>query len=131
MKLHLNENNNNVQQWRSAVKRGAMLDATSEDSVDFIERCDTRADKVNNELMKRFKDIRVPDPNTGEKVLRKPYTESRKYRKMSRINESYSEMLTYLRKVLSNFLDTYGDDIDDFDQFINLLHETADRVWWY
>lgn len=129
MKLHLNENNNNVQRWRSAVKRGAMLDATSEDSVDFIERCDIRADEVNNELMKRFKDIRVPDPNTGEKVLRKPYTESRKYRKVSRINESYDDMLVDLRKALSNFLDTYGDYIGDFDQFIDLLHETAVRIW--
>ena len=129
MKLRLNENNDNVQRWRSAVKRGAMLGATSEDNIDFIEKCDARAYKINDELMKRFKDIRVPDPSTGEKVSRKPYTESCKYKKMSRINESYDDMLVDLKKALSNFLDTYGDYIGDFDQFINLLHETAARIW--
>ena len=67
MKLRLNENNDNVQRWRSAVKRGAMLGATSEDNIDFIEKCDARAYKINDELMKRFKDIRVPDSSTGEK----------------------------------------------------------------
>ena len=103
MKLRLNENNDNVQRWRSAVKRGAMLGATSEDNIDFIEKCDARAYKINDELMKRFKDIRVPDPSTGEKVSRKPYTESCKYRKMSRINESYDGMLLDLRNALSNF----------------------------
>ena len=36
MKLRLNEKNDNVQRWRSAVKRGAMLGATSEDNIDFI-----------------------------------------------------------------------------------------------
>lgn len=129
MKLHLNENNDNVQRWRSAVKRGAMLGATSEDNIDFIEKCDARAYKINDELMKRFKDIRVSDPDIGEKVSRKPYTESCKYKKMSRINESYDNMLVDLRKALSNFLDTYGDYIGDFDQFIDLLHETAVRIW--
>ena len=129
MKLRLNENNDNVQRWRSAVKRGAMLGATSEDNIDFIEKCDARAYKINDELMKRFKDIRVPDPSTGEKVSRKPYTESCRYKKMSRINESYDDMLVDLRKALSNFLDTYGDYIGDFDQFIDLLHETAARIW--
>ena len=130
MKLRLNENNDNVQRWRSAVKRGAMLGATSEDNIDFIEKCDARAYKINDELMKRFKDIRVSDPDIGEKVSRKPYTESRKYKKMSRrINESYDDMLVDLRKALSNFLDTYGDYIGDFDQFIDLLHETAARIW--
>ena len=129
MKLHLNENNDNVQRWRSAIKRGAMLGATTEDGANFIERCDARADEVNNELMKRFKDIRVPDPGIGEKVSRKPYTESCKYRKMSRINESYDDMLIDLKKVLSNFLDTYSDYVGDFDQFIDLLHETAVRIW--
>lgn len=129
MKLHLNENNDNVQRWRSAVKRGAMLGATSEDNIDFIEKCDARAYKINDELMKRFKDIRVSDPDIGEKVSRKPYTESCKYKKMSRINESYDDMLVDLRKALSNFLDTYGDYIGDFDQFIDLLHETAARIW--
>ena len=129
MKLRLNENNDNVQRWRSAVKRGAMLGATSEDNIDFIEKCDARAYKINDELMKRFKDIRVPDSSTREKVLRKPYTESHKYRKMSRINESYDDMLVDLRKALSNFLDTYGDYIGDFNQFIDLLHEIAVRIW--
>ena len=129
MKLHLNESNDNVQRWRSAVKRGAMLGATSEDNIDFIEKCDARAYKINDELMKRFKDIRVSDPDIGEKVSRKPYTESCKYKKMSRINESYNDMLVDLRKALSNFLDTYGDYIGDFDQFIDLLHETAARIW--
>ena len=129
MKLRLNENNDNVQRWRSAVKRGAMLGATSEDNIDFIEKCDARAYKINDELMKRFKDIRVSDPDIGEKVSRKPYTESHKYSKMSRINESYDDMLVDLRKALSNFLDTYGDYIGDFDQFIDLLHETAARIW--
>lgn len=129
MKLHLNENNDNVQRWRSAVKRGAMLGATSEDSANFIERCDARADEVHNELMKRFKDIRVPDPSIGEKISRKPYTESCKYRKVSRINESYDDMLIDLRKALSNFLDKYSDYIGDFNQFIDLLHEIAVRIW--
>lgn len=129
MKLRLNENNDNVQRWRSAVKRGAMLGATSEDNIDFIEKCDARAYKINDELMKRFKDIRVSDPDIGEKVSRKPYTESCKYKKMSRINESYDDMLVDLKKALSNFLDTYGDYIGDFDQFIDLLHETAVRIW--
>ena len=129
MKLRLNENNDNVQRWRSAVKRGAMLGATSEDNIDFIEKCDARAYKINDELMKPFKDIRVPDSSTGEKVLRKPYTESHKYRKMSRINESYDDMLLDLRKMLSNFLDKYGDYVGDFDQFIDLLHEIAARIW--
>lgn len=129
MKLHLNENNDNVQRWRSAVKRGAMLGATSEDNIDFIEKCDARAYKINDELVKRFKDIRVSDPDIGEKVSKKPYTESCKYKKMSRINESYDDMLVDLRKALSNFLDTYGDYIGDFDQFIDLLHETAVRIW--
>lgn len=125
----MKESNDNVQRWRSAVKRGAMLGATSEDNIDFIEKCDARAYKINDELMKRFKDIRVSDPDIGEKVSRKPYTESCKYKKMSRINESYNDMLVDLRKALSNFLDTYGDYIGDFDQFIDLLHETAARIW--
>ena len=129
MKLRLNENNDNVQRWRSAVKRGAMLGATSEDNIDFIEKCDARAYKINDELMKRFKDIRVSDPDIGEKVSRKPYTESCRYKKMSRINESYDDMLVDLRKALSNFLDTYGDYIGDFNQFIDLLHEIAVRIW--
>ena len=129
MKLRLNENNDNVQRWRSAVKRGAMLGATSEDNIDFIEKCDARAYKINDELMKRFKDIRVSDPDIGEKVSRKPYTESCKYKKMSRINESYNDMLVDLRKALSNFLDKYGDYVGDFDQFIDLLHEIAARIW--
>ena len=48
---------------------------------------------------------------------------------MSRINESYDDMLVDLRKALSNFLDTYGDYIGDFNQFIDLLHEIAVRIW--
>lgn len=123
-KLYLNENNDNVRRWRDAFKRGGMIPATAESMVYEVEEADDHAEEVFDDLRKNAKDTIVRDPDTGKKIKRKPYTESRLNRKRSRIDET-------IRTINGKIVVGPYDDEDEDDDTYTLFDLLDDRLFGY